>query len=172
MGRGKKESTWAEASFVWQRSTTWEEWAGGIMDHETNSGPFMRLRFLIVIPERQEPGGDKTTFVLKIIIGIREKERKNWSYHLIIMSDHHLVAGGRTSSLLIKSRHFSHFHQYSREEWWRAEEAVGGHSNGLVVGHQAEWVDILLPISGFRLNEKFQSNTFNRLTLVLRIIKV
>ena len=45
------------------------------MDHETNSGPFMRLRFLIVIPERQEPGGDKTTFVLKIIIGIREKER-------------------------------------------------------------------------------------------------
>ena len=82
---GEQESTRAEASFVWQRSTTWEEWAGGIMDHETNSGPFMRLRFLIVIPERQEPGGDKTTFVLKIIIGIREKEKEE------ILSSHHYV---------------------------------------------------------------------------------
>ena len=62
------------------------------------------------------------------------RERKR-SYHLIIMSDHHLVAGGRTSSL-IKSRHFSHFHQGGVKRG--AEEAVGGHSNGLVVGHQAE----------------------------------
>ena len=56
---GKQESTRAEASFVWQRSTTWEEWAGGIMDHglyDERCGPefVMRLRFLIVIPERHK----------------------------------------------------------------------------------------------------------------------
>ena len=151
MGRGKKESTRAEASFVWQRSTTWEEWAGGIMDHglyDERCGPefVMRLRFLIVIllKDNEIAWGDKTTFVLKIIIGIREKERKNWSYHLIIMSDHHLVAGGRTSSFNL--RHFSHFHQ-GRSKWEKiqTEEAVG-HSNGLVVGHHHAALLLLRPM--------------------------
>ena len=57
------------------------------------------------------------------------------------MSDHHLVAGGRTSSFNL--RHFSHFHQ-GRSKWEKiqTEEAVG-HSNGLVVGHHEEEGELL-----------------------------
>lgn len=70
-------------------------------DYYCSSRIRQEIEVLIVIPKPTTTTtmawGDKTTFALKIIIGIQALFFR--SYHLIIMSD---LAGGRTSS-------FSHF---------------------------------------------------------------